>query len=184
MALQSAVLGVGAYLVIQQEATAGIIIASSILAGRALAPIDLAIANWKGFVAARQSWQRLDELLAASSRSARRALELPAPAQTLSLEALSVAPPGAKSLGRAGCRLHPESRQRPGRRRTERLGQVVAGARASSACGPPPAAACGSTARRSISGRRRRAAATSGTCRRMSSCSTEPLRRTSPGSSR
>src|SRR5262249_12468907 len=51
MALQSAVLGVGALLVIWQEATAGIIIAGSILAGRALAPIDLAIANWKGFVA-------------------------------------------------------------------------------------------------------------------------------------
>src|SRR5262245_55767859 len=61
MALQSAVLGVGALLVIWQEATAGIIIAGSILAGRALAPIDLAIANWKGFVAARQSWQRLGQ---------------------------------------------------------------------------------------------------------------------------
>ena len=70
MALQSAVLGVGAYLVIQQEATAGIIIASSILAGRALAPIDLAIANWKGFVSARQGWRRLDELLAALPPSA------------------------------------------------------------------------------------------------------------------
>ena len=96
MALQSAVLGVGAYLVIQQEATAGIIIASSILSGRALAPIDLAIANWKGFVSARQGWRRLDELLAAMPPSATR-LELPAPAQTLSLDALSVAPPGAKA---------------------------------------------------------------------------------------
>ena len=64
MLLQSAVLGVGAYLVINQEATAGIIIASSILSARALAPVDLAIANWKGFVAARQSWQRLNQLLA------------------------------------------------------------------------------------------------------------------------
>jgi ATP-binding cassette subfamily C protein len=96
MGLQSAVLGVGAYLVIHQEATAGIIIASSILSGRALAPIDLAIANWKGFVSARQGWRRLDEVLAALPRSATR-LELPPPAQTLSLEALSVAPPGAKA---------------------------------------------------------------------------------------
>ena len=96
MALQSAVLGVGAYLVIEQEATAGIIIASSILSGRALAPIDLAIANWKGFVSARQGWRRLDELLAALPPSAAR-LELPPPAQALSLEALSVAPPGAKA---------------------------------------------------------------------------------------
>ena len=96
-ALQSAVLGIGAYLVIQQEASAGIMIASSILAGRALAPIDLAIANWKGFVSARQGWRRLDELLAATPPSATR-LELPPPAQVLSLEALSVSPPGAKGV--------------------------------------------------------------------------------------
>ena len=63
MMLQSAVLGVGAYLVINQQATAGIIIAGSILSARALAPVDLAIAHWKGFVAARQSWHRLNQLL-------------------------------------------------------------------------------------------------------------------------
>ena len=63
MMLQSAVLAVGAYLVIHQEATAGIIIAGSILSARALAPVDLAIAHWKGFVAARQSWHRLTRLL-------------------------------------------------------------------------------------------------------------------------
>ena len=65
MMLQSGVLAVGAYLVIHQEATAGIIIAGSILSARALAPVDLAIAHWKGFVAARQSWQRLNALLSA-----------------------------------------------------------------------------------------------------------------------
>ena len=65
LALQSGVLGLGAYLVIQQQATAGIIIASSIIVARALAPVELAIANWRGFVAARQSWQRLSEFLAA-----------------------------------------------------------------------------------------------------------------------
>jgi ATP-binding cassette subfamily C protein len=97
MALQSAVLGVGALLVIWQEATAGIIIAGSILAGRALAPIDLAIANWKGFVAARQSWQRLGQLFAAMPAAAPR-LELPAPTHTLSAEALGVAPPGLQKL--------------------------------------------------------------------------------------
>ncbi|MDE2468694.1 MAG: type I secretion system permease/ATPase, partial [Bradyrhizobium sp.] len=63
MMLQSAVLAVGAYLVIHQEATAGIIIAGSILSARALAPVDLAIAHWKSFVAARQSWHRLNRLL-------------------------------------------------------------------------------------------------------------------------
>ena len=97
MALQSAVLGVGAYLVIQQEASAGIIIASSILAGRALAPIDLAIANWKGFVRARQSWRRLDELFASVPAIPAR-LQLPSPGQVLTVETLSIAPPGAQKL--------------------------------------------------------------------------------------
>ncbi len=97
MALQSAVLGVGAYLVIQQEASAGIIIASSILAGRALAPIDLAIANWKGFVRARQSWRRLDELFASVPAIPAR-LQLPSPTQVLTVETLSIAPPGAQKL--------------------------------------------------------------------------------------
>ena len=64
MMLQSGVLAVGAYLVIYQQATAGIIIAGSILSARALAPVDLAIANWRGFVGARQSWKRLTDLLA------------------------------------------------------------------------------------------------------------------------
>ncbi|WP_292647134.1 ABC transporter transmembrane domain-containing protein, partial [Mesorhizobium sp.] len=59
MLLQSAMLGVGAWLVIEQQATAGIIITASILSGRALAPVDLVIANWKGFLTARQGWQRL-----------------------------------------------------------------------------------------------------------------------------
>ena len=62
MILQSLVLALGAYLVIQGNATGGIMIASSILASRALAPIELTIAHWKNFVAARQSWKRLNEL--------------------------------------------------------------------------------------------------------------------------
>ena len=60
MMLQSSVLAVGAYLVILHQASAGIIIAGSILAARALAPVDVAIANWRSFIAARQSWGRLD----------------------------------------------------------------------------------------------------------------------------
>ena len=72
MMLQSAVLAVGAYLVIHQEATAGIIIAGSILSARALAPVDLAIAHWRGFVAARQSWHRLKLLSKYRRRRIRR----------------------------------------------------------------------------------------------------------------
>jgi ATP-binding cassette subfamily C protein len=62
MMLQSALLAVGAWLVIHQESTSGIIIAGSILGARALAPVDLAIANWRGFIAARQSWNRFSHL--------------------------------------------------------------------------------------------------------------------------
>ena len=96
-ALQSGVLAIGAWLVIQQEATGGVMIASSILAGRALAPIDLAIAHWRGFVAARQSGRRLNDLLASMPSAANR-LALPAPAQRLSVQALGVAAPGTARL--------------------------------------------------------------------------------------
>ena len=61
--LQSAILGLGAYLVIRQELTAGAMIAASIMMGRALAPIETAIANWRGFVGARESIRRLSEAL-------------------------------------------------------------------------------------------------------------------------
>src|SRR5438876_803554 len=85
MMLQSAVLGVGAYLVIHQEATAGIIIAGSILSARALAPVDLAIAHWKSFAACRQSWDRLNRLLTLPPPEQTPML-LPAPRERLTVE--------------------------------------------------------------------------------------------------
>ncbi len=97
MILQSSVLGVGAYLVIQQEATAGIIIAGSILSARALAPVDAAVANWKGFHAARQGWRRLAEMLTAVPPLAEPML-LPPPSKAFSVEGVSVAPPGVGRL--------------------------------------------------------------------------------------
>jgi ATP-binding cassette subfamily C protein len=93
MTLQSAVLGVGAYLVIHQEATAGIIIAGSILSARALAPVDLAIAHWKGFVVARQSWKRLNTLLEKFPAST-EPTQLQDPSRRLSVEGVTIAPPG------------------------------------------------------------------------------------------
>jgi len=97
MVLQSAVLAVGAYLVIHQEATGGIIIAGSILSARALAPVDLAIAHWKGFVAARQSWHRLNKLL--ESLPARTVPTLlQSPSSRLSVEAVSIVPPGDQKV--------------------------------------------------------------------------------------
>ncbi|QOZ22914.1 Type I secretion system ATP-binding protein PrsD [Bradyrhizobium ivorense] len=97
MMLQSAVLAVGAYLVIQQEATGGIIIAGSILSARALAPVDLAIAHWKGFVAARQSWQRLNRLLQQMPARAEQTL-LQAPTKKLSVEGVAMVAPGDQRL--------------------------------------------------------------------------------------
>jgi PrtD family type I secretion system ABC transporter len=97
MILQSAVLGVGAYLVIHQESTAGIIIASSILTARALAPVEIAIANWKGFVAARQSAARLHHLLTILPEE-QRPMALPAPKSTLVVENVSAVPPGDQRI--------------------------------------------------------------------------------------
>ncbi len=93
MVLQSAVLAVGAWLVINNQATAGIIIAGSILSARALAPVDQAIANWKSFAAARQSWRRLTRLLAFfPERDEPLALE--APQSSIAVEGVSAVPPG------------------------------------------------------------------------------------------
>jgi len=96
MVLQSVILAVGACLVIYQEATAGIIIASSILTARALAPVEMAIANWKGFVAARQGAARLDQLLQLFPAESTQ-LELPPPTQSFTVERLHVAPPGGEN---------------------------------------------------------------------------------------
>jgi ATP-binding cassette subfamily C protein len=96
MALQSLVLAVGAYLVIQQQASAGIIIASSIIAARALAPVEQAIGHWRGLVAAREARKRLDVLLAAAGPA--DPLPLPAPTERLSVEVISVVPPGSERV--------------------------------------------------------------------------------------
>jgi ATP-binding cassette, subfamily C, type I secretion system permease/ATPase len=91
--MQSAVLGVGAYLVINQEATAGVMLAATILAARALAPVELAIANWKAFVGARQSWRRLSDALTAVPPE-QEWIALPPPAHGLRVTAVTLVPPG------------------------------------------------------------------------------------------
>ncbi len=93
MILQSLMLGLGAYLVIIGEASGGVIIASSIMLGRALAPVDIAIGNWKGFIAARQSYKQLKATLKALA-AAGKPMALPRPTQTLAVEGLTVAAPG------------------------------------------------------------------------------------------
>jgi ATP-binding cassette subfamily C protein len=95
LVLQSAVLGIGAMLVIRNESTAGIMITGSILIGRALAPVDQAIANWKGFVAARQGWARLTETFRQVPSAGDR-MPLPKPCSSLNVERLAVLEPGGQ----------------------------------------------------------------------------------------
>jgi ATP-binding cassette subfamily C protein len=91
--LQSAILGVGGYLVIRQSATGGVMVASSVILGRALAPVDLAVATWRSFLMARQSWVRLRDLLVRVAAPG-KTTPLPKPEANLTVEGLGIVPPG------------------------------------------------------------------------------------------
>lgn len=95
MLFQSLMLGLGGYLAIQQEITSGMVIAGSILMGRALAPLDLMIGSWKGFSGARSAYGRLRDLFE-NYYADNRSMPLPPPEGSLSLESLVVVPPGAQ----------------------------------------------------------------------------------------
>ena len=97
MMLQSAVLGLGAYLTIQGELTAGAIIAASVASARALAPIDMAISQWKNVVAARKSYKRLGETVA-EMPDQEMLVELPAPVGNLKVENITVAAPSTGTV--------------------------------------------------------------------------------------
>jgi PrtD family type I secretion system ABC transporter len=92
MLLQSSILGIGAYLVIYQQLSAGAMIAASIMMGRALAPIETAIANWRGFISARQSIRRLSDVLARLLPGG-TTLDLPPPKLSIDVSQLWVAAP-------------------------------------------------------------------------------------------
>jgi len=97
IALQSLVLGLGALETLEGTMTAGMMIAASILAGRALAPIEQLIGNWRPMVAGRESYQRLHEVLGAfPDRPA--GMPLTAPSGRISVEALSAGAPGSRNL--------------------------------------------------------------------------------------
>ena len=91
--LQSVILGLGAYLVIRQEMTAGAMVAASIMMGRALAPIETAIANWRAFIGARQSITRLSEALTRAAPK-REVTSLPRPERSLEVEHVAIVAPG------------------------------------------------------------------------------------------
>lgn len=94
--VQSLILGVGAYLAIRQEINPGSMIAGSLLLGRALAPIDLMIGSWKGFISARSQYARLSEILTRQLAEPER-MSLPAPEGNVTVENLIVSAPGSNT---------------------------------------------------------------------------------------
>jgi ATP-binding cassette, subfamily C, bacterial EexD len=95
MLFQSLILGLGGLLVIEGHLTPGMMIAGSIIMGRALAPLDLLTSSWKQFVNARQSYYRLESLLEEFPES-KEPTPLPAPVGNISVENLIVVPPNSQ----------------------------------------------------------------------------------------
>jgi ATP-binding cassette, subfamily C, type I secretion system permease/ATPase len=95
--IQVAILGVGAYLVTLNELTAGSMIASSIVLGRALTPVEQALGAWKSFISARVSYRRLSALINQSPPMESRT-ELPAPTGRLSVENVIYGLPGRRPI--------------------------------------------------------------------------------------
>jgi len=96
--LQSALLGIGAYLVVIEQASGGIMIASSVVMGRALAPIEVALGTWKQLVAARQGIDRLRGILKATAAPEPPSVALPRPCGRLLVQNLAVAVPGTQRI--------------------------------------------------------------------------------------
>jgi PrtD family type I secretion system ABC transporter len=94
--LQSGMLGIGAYLVVADRASGGIMIASSIMMGRALAPVEIALGSWKQLVAARHGIVRLREICKATATPLVPPVVLPRPCRELSVRDLAVAAPGTE----------------------------------------------------------------------------------------
>jgi len=95
ISIQSLVLGVGAWLAIKGEATPGVMIAASILMGRALAPVEQSIATWKNMINARGAYSRLELLLHAFPMR-KKGMSLPAPTGRVSVGGLVAVPPGSQ----------------------------------------------------------------------------------------
>lgn len=93
--LQSTILGLGALLVLDNQMTAGGMIAASILLGRALSPVDVLIASWRTLVPARDAYRRLNQLLGAHPAQP-EGTALPRPTGEVAVDSLVVAPPGSR----------------------------------------------------------------------------------------
>jgi PrtD family type I secretion system ABC transporter len=104
MVLQVAILGTGAYLAIHSEISPGMMVAASIIMGRGLSPVEMAVGQWKGFVAARTAYERLTDLLA-NGELDKDTMDLPRPEGRLSLQQVVVVPPGSSQPALRGISL-------------------------------------------------------------------------------
>lgn len=96
LAFQSLILGLGAWLVVNDQISAGMVMAGSFMMGRALAPLDQMIAHWKSFQAAKTSYGRINEVLIEVPESEPR-MSMPAPKGKVSIKRLIVTPPNTKT---------------------------------------------------------------------------------------
>ena len=92
--LQISILGFGAYLVLEEAISPGVMIAASIVMGRALAPVEASITHWRSFISARSAYSRLSKLLGEYDINRQR-MQLPAPRGRVSVEGMTLVPPGA-----------------------------------------------------------------------------------------
>jgi len=92
--LQSMMLALGAYLAVLEEITPGIMIAGSIIMARALQPVEQAVGQWRGFIAARQAWARLKQILSVDVET--DPMPLPRPEHYLLAEHVTIVPPGSQ----------------------------------------------------------------------------------------
>ena len=95
--LQVIILAMGGYLAIQDEITPGVMIAASIVMGRALAPVEMAVGQWRNFVSMRDSYYRLSSFLDNNPTQAEM-MDLPEPSGDITLENAFITPPGAKNI--------------------------------------------------------------------------------------
>ena len=153
--MQVGILGTGAYLVLLGDLTPGMMIAGSIIMGRALQPIEQGITAWRGFVGARQAWRRVNALLEGfgADTAAAEGPDLPRPEGKVEAENLSAVPPGGETpvVREVNFTLKPGTIT--GLIGPSGSGKVVAGQRDDGGVAAGRRPHCGSTARRSAAGR-------------------------------
>lgn len=179
---QSLALGLGALLVLEGQLSAGMMIAMSLLLGRALAPVEIAIGSWKQFNSGRQSYQRLSQLLAQHPRERLRMPLPPPPAQFVWSSCMSALPVLRNRSCGASISAWPKVKCSPSSAPAPVVNQHWPGRW--SGYGRRWAGRCAWMTPRSVSGPTTPWARTLDTCRRTSSCSTAVWPTTLPVSAR